>query len=94
MKIIQFLPTLAFGDAVGNDTIALGRAIKEMGFDTHIYAEAVDSRLPKGTASDLCGGMPDISQNDIILYHLSTGSKLNYSLENYKCRKIMVYHNI
>ncbi len=94
MKIIQFLPTLAFGDAVGNDTRALGKAICEMGFDTHIYAEAVDSRLPKGTADDLCAGMPDISENDIIIYHLSTGSKLNYSLENYKCRKMMVYHNI
>ena len=67
MKIIQFLPTLAFGDAVGNDTVALGKAIKEMGFDTHIYAEAVDSRLPKGTASDLCSGMPDISEDDILL---------------------------
>lgn len=94
MKIIQFLPTLAFGDAVGNDTIALQKAMRESGFDTRIYAEVVDSRLPEGTASDLCSGMPDISEDDIILYHLSTGSKLNYSLENYKCRKMMVYHNI
>ena len=94
MRIIQFLPTLAFGDAVGNDTIALGRAMTELGYETRIYAEAVDQRLPKGTASDLCAGMPELDANDVILYHMSTGSKLNYELEKYPCRKMMIYHNI
>ena len=94
MKIVQFLPTLAFGDAVGNDTVALQRAMRELGYETEIYAEAVDQRLPKGTASDLCGGMPEIADDDYIIYHMSTGSKLNYTLEQYKCRKLMIYHNI
>lgn len=94
MKIVQFLPTLAFGDAVGNDTVALQKAMRELGYDTEIFAEVVDQRLPKGTASDLCGGMPELKNDDIILYHMSTGSKLNYTLENYSCRKMMVYHNI
>ena len=94
MRIIQFLPTLAFGDAVGNDTVALQNAMKELGYETAIYAEAVDQRLPKGTASDLCAGMPDLNPDDVILYHMSTGSKLNYELEKYPCRKIMIYHNI
>ena len=39
MKIIQFLPTLAFGDAVGNGTIALGRAIKEMATNGELYKQ-------------------------------------------------------
>lgn len=94
MRIIQFLPTLAFGDAVGNDTIALKKAMQELNYDTSIYAEVVDQRLPKHTASDLCNGMPKLDNSDIILYHMSTGSKLNYSLEQYACRKIMIYHNI
>lgn len=94
MKIVQFLPTLAFGDAVGNDTVALQRAMRELGYETEIYAEVVDQRLPKGTASDLCGGMPEIADDDFIIYHMSTGSKLNYTLEQYKCRKLMIYHNI
>ena len=94
MRIIQFLPTLAFGDAVGNDTIALQKAMRELGYETRIYAEAVDQRLPKSTAQDLCSGMPELEPSDVILYHMSTGSKLNYSLENYPCRKIMIYHNI
>ena len=94
MKIVQFLPTLAFGDAVGNDTVALQNAMRESGYQTEIFAEVVDQRLPKGTASDLCSGMPDLNSDDIILYHMSTGSKLNYQLENYPCKKIMIYHNI
>ncbi|MDE5753061.1 MAG: glycosyltransferase family 4 protein [Oscillospiraceae bacterium] len=94
MRMIQFLPTLAFGDAVGNDTIALQKAMQELGYETRIYAEAVDQRLPKNTASDLCQGMPELKNSDVILYHMSTGSKLNYNLENYPCHKIMIYHNI
>lgn len=94
MRMIQFLPTLAFGDAVGNDTIALKKAMQELGYETSIYAEVVDQRLPKGTATDLCNGMPKLDNSDIILYHMSTGSKLNYSLEQYACKKIMIYHNI
>ncbi len=94
MRIIQFLPTLAFGDAVGNDTVALQNAMRELGYETAVYAEAVDQRLPKGTASDLCAGMPELNPDDVILYHMSTGSKLNYELEKYPCRKMMIYHNI
>lgn len=94
MKIVQFLPVIAFGDAVGNDTAALKRAITEMGYDTEIYAEVVDSRLPAGTAKDLTGGMPRLDSDDILIYHLSTGSELNYKLEEYNCRKMMVYHNV
>lgn len=48
MRIIQILPTLSFGDAIGNDTIALKGAIADMGFDSEIYAENVDKRASVG----------------------------------------------
>lgn len=38
--------------------------------------------------------MPRLSGEDVILYHMSTGSELNFSLEKYPCRKLMVFHNI
>ena len=47
MRIIQLLPTMAYGDAVGNDTLAIGEALKEAGYETAIYAENIDKRLPK-----------------------------------------------
>lgn len=37
MKIIQLLPTISYGDAVGNDVIALGKKLKELGYETGIY---------------------------------------------------------
>lgn len=93
MKIIQLLPTLAFGDAVSNDTINLKQVIKELGYKTEIYAENIDSRLPSGVVHSI-KKMPNIDSDDILLYHLSTGTKLNYQVADYECKKILIYHNI
>jgi len=93
MQIIQLLSTIAYGDAVGNDTIAIRRLIEEMGYDTDIYAQNIDSRLKKGTAKSI-DKMTNLGKKDIILYHLSTGTDLNYGLLNYTGRKIIIYHNI
>lgn len=93
MRIIQILPTLSFGDAIGNDTIALKGAIFEMGFDSEIYAENVDKRLPADIAKNI-GRLKGLKTDDIILYHKSTGTELTFKLDEFKCRKIMIYHNI
>ena len=93
MRVVQLLPTLSFGDAIGNDTIALSGAIKEMGYDTEIYAENIDKRLPEGTAKK-ADRLRGLSRDDVLIYHKSTGTDLTFRIENYKCRRIMVYHNI
>ena len=90
MKIIQLLPTVSYGDAVSNDTFALDRIIKSMGIDTDIYAETVGKNLPVKNVRNL----KNISGDDIIIYHMSTGTDLNFSLDRMMCRKIMIYHNI
>ena len=41
MRVIQILPTLGWGDAVGNDARAIHRILKEEGYDSLIGAEAV-----------------------------------------------------
>lgn len=93
MRVIQVLPTLSFGDAIGNDTIALKGAIADMGFDSEIYAENVDKRLPADAAKNI-GRLKGLKTDDIILYHKSTGTDLTFKLDEFKCRKIMIYHNI
>lgn len=93
MRIIQLLSTIAFGDAVGNDTIAIQQLIEGLGYDTDIYAQNIDPRLKKGTAKKI-NHLTKLGKKDIILYHLSTGTDLNYSMVNYPGRKIIVYHNI
>ena len=93
MRIVQLLPTLSFGDAIGNDTIALSGALKDMGFKSEIYAENIDKRLPRGIASHT-DKLKDLKSSDILIYHKSTGTDLTFKIEQYKCRRIMVYHNI
>ena len=93
MRIVQLLPTLSFGDAIGNDTIALSGALKDMGFKSEIYAENIDKRLPRGIASHT-DKLKGLKSSDILIYHKSTGTDLTFKIEQYKCRRIMVYHNI
>lgn len=93
MRIVQILPVLAFGDAVGNDTRALKDALLEAGYDTEIYASVIDERLPEGTAQPY-DMLEKLEKNDVVIYHLSTGHKLNYEIEKLNGKKVILYHNI
>lgn len=93
LRIIQLLPTLAYGDGVGNDVLAIDAILKEMGYATKIYAENVDHRIKKEIV-DKADNIPKLGKNDIIIYHLSTGTELNEKLASYPGRKIVVYHNV
>lgn len=93
MRIVQMLPSLAYGDAIGNNVFAIKDLLDEMGYATEIYAETIDGRLPKGSAKQV-EQLPDLQSEDIILYHASTGSRLNYDLGKTPGRKLVIYHNI
>lgn len=93
MKIIQLLPTLAYGDGVGNDTLAIDTLLKKHGYETAIYAENIDRRIPKKIAYNV-DELSELEDEDIILYHLSTGTSLNYKLSDLNGRKMIMYHNI
>lgn len=93
MRVVQLLPTISMGDAVSNDVMALEKVIRDMGYQTGIYAENIDRRLPASVAKPVAK-MPRMQENDVILYHMSTGTDLNDQLERYPCRKGMIYHNI
>lgn len=92
MKTLQIMPTLAYGDAVGNDAIAIYRLLKSRGYETKIYAETIDKRISRGIAAGIDSLETD--ESDILIYHMSTGSGLNAGFAKMKGRKIMRYHNI
>lgn len=92
MKVIQVLPCLGYGDAIGNDTMALYHALKEAGYDTEIYAEAVDARINIKAYTMEEWRTP--SNDDVIIYHLSVGWKYIGAVKKAPCRKIAIYHNI
>ena len=93
MKIINMIPILAFGDAVGNDTIAVHKSLKKAGYDSVIAAEYVDERLGSNIAVST-RDLSFITPSDIVIYHLSTGHELNKRFGDLNCRKIIKYHNI
>ena len=93
MKIVQLLPTMAFGDAVSNDAAAIDRMLSGMGYKTALYASNVDPRLPKGTAAHW-KEMEDLHDDDLLILHASTGDPLNRKVPTFGGRKMMIYHNI
>lgn len=93
MRIVQLLPTISYGDAIGNNALSIKEMLKGMGFNTQIYAENIDPRLPEKTAEPF-SNFPDLLEDDVIIYHASTGTILNFLLPRLNGRKIMIYHNI
>ena len=93
-RIIQLLPTLAYGDAVGNDVLALNKLLHSLNIETKIYAIDIRNRIPEGIAESF-NDMPVPEKDDMIIYHLSIGCKMirDYLLRH-DCRKVMIYHNI
>lgn len=93
MKIIQLLPTMSFGDAVSNDAAAIRQMIREMGYETEIYARNIDERLPEGSVRSM-RDFREPAEEDLLIYHGSTGDALNLRIPTMSGKKVMRYHNI
>ncbi len=92
--IYQLLPTLAVGDAIGNEVLSIDAGLRARGVKTHIYylqnpRGSIDSRIASPYEQ-----MPETTDEDIILYHLSIGSRMNRDLRGVKGKIIFRYHNI
>jgi glycosyltransferase involved in cell wall biosynthesis len=90
-RIVQILPTIAYGDAIGNHVMALNRLFQKNGFDTDIYARNIDERIKDINVKKADKFKDDA---DIVLYHLSTGDDLNLKIKNYKSKVVINYHNV
>ena len=92
MRIIQLYSSLSYGDAIGNDILALDAVIRAKGFDAKIYAEYIDKRISPELASPFSQYEPQ--KTDVIILHVGGASKINEWIKTVDCKKIMVYHNI
>ena len=93
MKIIQLLPSMAFGDAVSNDAAAIRQMLLDGGYDTELYARHIDMRLPAGMVRHV-DDMRLLADGDMLLYHGSTGDPMNVRIPLLNGIKILRYHNI
>ena len=94
MKILQLVPGLYYGDAVGNDVLALDTMLRDAGYETKIYALDIGKRIPEGVAEDFFQ-MPMPDAEDLVVYHMATGcDAIRDFLLKKRCRQVMVYHNL
>ena len=92
MRVIQVLPALYFGDAIGNTTLAIRDILREEGYETAIYTEEMGPRMD-AEALDI-RELPVLAADDVLIYHGSVGTDLNFKLPEYGGRQMMIYHNI
>ena len=91
VKIVQFVTSLAYGDAIGDDVLAMDRILKGAGYDCRVMAVIVDDRLA-GRAENVDFGA--IAPDDLIIFHKATGDTLSAPICKLRCQKMVVYHNI
>lgn len=90
-KLIQILDTFSYGDAIGNHVITLKRNLEKKGILCEIYAHIIDDRV-KEYAQNI--DFYNEANEDVILYHLSSGADLNHRIATYRNKLVLNYHNI
>jgi len=93
MNVVQIVPILAYGDAVGNDAMAIKAILQRAGYTTEIYAESIAKPLDKAAAKPI-EQLHTLKDEDVAILHLSTGAKVNLVFASLPCRKIVRYQNV
>jgi glycosyltransferase involved in cell wall biosynthesis len=90
-RINQFLPNLAYGDAISNHALWIRDSIRRAGHESEIYVRFIDERV----ASECRPFSPEIlRQTDAAIYHHSLGSEITPHVVGYSGPKCLIYHNI
>lgn len=92
-RIIQIVASLNFGDAVGNDVRAIARALNEAGYITGIFTLAVHPKI-KDEGVYLINMLPELNENDLIIYHYATADELADIIKEAPCKVVLRYHNV
>ena len=92
MRIVQILPTLGYGDAIGNEVQAIDAYLKRKGVPTKIYARNIDTRINPRIVRTIDKYVDH--ENTLVIYHFSTGDELNSIIRSYKAKIILRYHNV
>lgn len=93
MQILQILDSLNYGDAIGNDALAIHQILLENQYNPSIYAIHIGKRIPEGLVKPV-SQLPPLSDRDVILYHAAIGTPLNYDVPVMPGKKVMIYHNV
>lgn len=89
----QVLATLGYGDAIGNEVLAIQRILQDAGYESRIYVETVETRLEERT-EDYRNLIDDSHPDNVLIHHFSIGSRASRVAFALPDRMILVYHNI
>lgn len=92
-QIHQLLPTLAYGDAIGNHVLELRQLFRENGYQSEIFAERWHPKLG-GTCRPFREYDRVSGPDNVVLLHYSTGGDVNTYAMNLPDQVLLYYHNI
>ncbi len=91
--IHQFIAGFTPGDAISNEAVLFRNIFCAWGYSSEIFSE--DGCIHESyRKSVLDASHCSVSSDDIVLLHLSIGSKVNDCFKNLACKKVILYHNI
>ena len=84
--IHQFTPSITLGDGVSAALFFTQKILKDLGFESEIFANHIDSRL-----HDKIKHIDDYkpSKNQLLLYHHSIGHKHHDTIMSFEDKKIL-----
>jgi L-malate glycosyltransferase len=89
----QVLAALSYGDAIGNEALAIQRHLRGAGLRSDIFAEGVHPRM-SGLARPLWEYRQVSSPDTVCLFHFSIGSAAGRLVHHAPDRLVCIYHNI
>ena len=93
IAVHQVMATLGYGDAIGNEALGIQRALRDAGYQSHIYVQTADPRLEEVT-DDYRDLIDDSHPDNILIHHFSLGSRASRVAFALPDRMILIYHNI
>jgi len=92
-RVHQLVAALSYGDAIGNEALAIQGRLRGAGFESDIFAEAVHPRMAH-LARPLWEYAEVSSPDTVCLFHFSIGSAAGRMIYHAPDRLVSVYHNI
>lgn len=92
-QVHQLLAALSYGDAIGNEALAIQAHLRRAGFASDIFAEHVHPRMAH-LARPLWHYPQVSSQQTVCLFHFSIGSASERLIFQAPDRLVSIYHNI
>ena len=89
----QMLPDFSYGDAIGNDVLAIQKCLRSWGLESEIFAEHVHTRLA-GRCRRALEYPSQAGPDDVLMFHFSIGHALADKVPGMPGRKVLRYHNI